>query len=369
VNALQLPFLKILGVLFPSPRFADPGALAQLALVALVAFLLITALARRRHNLLDQMFAQPTRRTAIPGASALRPWLRALMVVLALGCFAVALARPQFGAKSELTKRYGIDLVIAIDASRSMLARDIQPSRIARAKLELSEMLDRRKGDRVGLVVFAGDAFTQCPLTNDLAAAKLFLRAVDVANMPVQGTDIARALEESKDLLVNAERRAKARVILLLTDGEDTMNSGVAAQVAELEAMGIQVLALGLGTTAGEPIPEMDKRGNFVGYKKDRRGNTVMARLDESGLASIADQTGGSLILATPHDPGFQKIEALIDGFAKSEFEGRTTTQYEELFVPFAFAGLLFLLLGAAIRPGRETASPKATSKQKRGAA
>lgn len=347
MNALQFSFFQT------SFRLFSPNALV-LVLVALLLFVLITSVALRRRRALDRMFAAPTRETAIPGACPLRQWLRWFSVVLALCCFALALARPQFGTHSELSKRYGIDLVIAIDASRSMLARDIKPSRIDRAKLELSDLLDKLKGDRVGLVVFAGDAFTQCPLTSDYAAAKLFLRAVDVGNMPVQGTDIARALEEAKDLLVNAERGAKARVIVLLTDGEETMNGDVAAQVGVLREMGVKILAVGVGSTAGEPIPELDRRGNFVGYKKDRAGNTVMSRLDEVGLSALAEQTDGAYVRALDGSAGIQKVFEIIDGLDKAEMESRMNVQYEERFVPFAFMGLILLLVGAAIRPGRQ---------------
>lgn len=347
MNAFQFSFLKIPFRLF------SPNALFLFG-VAFLFLVLITSLVRRRHLMLDRTFAAPTRQTAIPGASVLRPWLRWFMAILALCCFAVALSRPQFGTHRELSKRYGIDLVIAIDASRSMLARDIKPSRIDRAKLELSDLLDKLQGDRVGIVTFAGDAFTQCPLTNDYAAAKLFLRAVDVSNMPIQGTDIARALEESKDLLINAERSAKARVILLLTDGEETLGSDVAAQVSVLKEMGVKILAVGIGSPSGEPIPELDKRGNFVGYKKDRAGNTIMSRLDETGLSALADQTGGAYVRTQDGSAGIQKVFEIINNLDKSEFESRLSIQYEERFMPFAFLGLLLLLIGAAIRPGRE---------------
>ena len=128
---------------------------------------------------------------------------------------------PSAAAKSELTKRRGIDVVVALDASKSMLARDVQPSRLERAKLELTTLLDELKGDRVGLVVFAGDAFIQCPLTSDYAAAKLFLRAVDPEQMPQGGTNIGAALTLSKQVLDNADRGAKERVVVLLSDGED----------------------------------------------------------------------------------------------------------------------------------------------------
>ena len=351
MNALQLSVFRI------PFRLADPMALWLLPL-ALILLTAATVAAVRRRSAIRRLFAQETVRTVIPGASALRPWLASFLSIAAFALMALALSRPQFGTHSELAKRFGIDVVIAIDASRSMLARDIKPNRLDRAKLELTDLLDKLKGDRVGIVAFAGDAFTQCPLTSDYAAAKLFLRAVEVANMPVQGTDIGRALEESKDLLVNAEHGAKARVIVLLTDGEETMDGNVQARLSELKDMGVRVLTVGIGSAAGEPIPELDKRGKFIGYKKDKAGKTVMTRLDEAGLAAIADKTGGTYVRAMDGSAGIQRVFEIIDGMDKAEMESRMNIQYEERFVPLAFLGLILLLAGAAVRPGRRAEVP-----------
>jgi len=347
VNALQFSFLGY------AMRLARPEALFLLA-VALLVLALAVAAALRRHQALARMFSPATLRRAAPGAAPARHGLRFGFTGLSLVFFSLALAQPQCGTHTELAKRYGIDVVIALDASRSMLAKDIKPSRIERAKLELSELLDRLKGDRVGLVVFAGDAFTQCPLTGDYAAAKMFLKAIDTSAMPVQGTDLARALEESKELLLQAERGAKARAIVLLTDGENNTDSALEAQVEELAGLGIRVLAVGIGSTTGEPIPELDRRGNFVGYKKDRAGNTVMTRLDEAGLQAIADKTDGRYVRSLAGGVGIQEVYEELDRLDKAEFESRLTVKYDERFQWLALPGVLLLILGAAIRPGRE---------------
>lgn len=333
-------------------RLAQPEYLFGL-LAAALAVIAALASARARRRELERAFAEPTRGRAAPQASALRHGLKGSMGALALALFSVALAQPQCGTHTELAKQFGIDVVVALDASASMMAKDIKPSRIERAKLELSSLLDRLKGDRVGIVVFAGDAFTQCPLTSDYAAAKMFLRAVDPAAMPVQGTNLDRALEESKTLLVDAELGAKARAIVLLTDGEDTSSENLDRRLGELKDLGIRVLAVGIGSATGEPIPEVDKRGNFVGYKKDRSGATVMSRLDEAGLASIAERTGGRYIHSTAGDVGVQEVHQELDRLDKAELESRLTVKYEERYPFFAFPGLLLILGAAALRPAR----------------
>jgi Ca-activated chloride channel family protein len=287
-----------------------------------------------------------------PGAAPFAHGLKSACGSAAFALFCLALAEPQCGTRTELAKRYGIDLVVALDASRSMLAKDIKPSRLERAKLELASLLDRLHGDRVGIVVFAGDAFTQCPLTTDYAAAKMFLKAIDANALPMQGTNIARALEESKDLLVNSERGAKARAIVLLTDGEETADGDTQKILNELEPLSVRVLTVGIGSTAGEPIQELDKKGNMIGYKKDKAGNTVVTRLDEAGLIAIAEKTGGKYIHSLT-GVGVQEIYEELDRLDKQEFESRLTVKYSDRYYYAAFPGFLLLLVGAALRPGR----------------
>lgn len=335
-------------------RFAEPQYLAFSAAALLFGGLTVL-LVLSRANRLEKLVPSRLAPKVLPATSAVRSAVRPLLGWLGLLLAGVALAEPQCGTHVELAKRQGIDVVIALDASRSMLARDVKPSRIERAKLELSGLLDKLGGDRVGLVVFAGDAFVQCPLTSDLAAAKMFLRAVDPSAMPVQGTDVGRALDESKDLLVEAERGAKSRAIVLLSDGED-FGGEVDEELKQLKDAGIRVITVGIGSAAGEPIPEVDKRGNVVGYMKDREGNTVMSRLDERGLAHIADATDGIYVASLPGAIGVGRVAEELDKLQKSELESRISVSYAERYPLFLAPALALLALGLALRPGRARA-------------
>lgn len=284
-----------------------------------------------------------------PGVSVALPATRTAASSLALVFFAVALAQPQCGERAEVTKRQGIDVVVAIDASRSMYARDVSPSRIDRARLELMALLDQLKGDRVAIVAFAGDAFIQCPLTSDYAAAKMFLRAVDPNEMPQGGTDLGAALLLSRQVLEDADRGAKDRVVVLLTDGED-LSSGVKDGVDALKAIGARVLAVGIGSESGERIPLLNRNGDIVGYQKDAEGNTVLTRLDKAGLMRIASDTGGEFFYQ-PHGVAMNEVVKVIDALQKSELESRLTMKYGEAFQPFVALGLLCLVLSALALP------------------
>jgi Ca-activated chloride channel family protein len=282
-----------------------------------------------------------------PGASALRPALQAALYGSGLLLFALALAQPQCGSRAELTKRRGIDVVVALDASKSMLARDVPPSRLERAKLELSSLLDELKGDRVAIVVFAGDAFIQCPLTSDYAAAKMFLRAIDPEQMQQGGTNIGGALLLAKQVLENADRGSKDRVVVLLSDGEDlTGQVGDAASV--LRDAGIKVFTVGIGSETGEPIPIVNKNGEVTGYKKDASGETVLTRLDRAALASLAQATDGEFFYE-PKTVAVTDVARRIDKLQKSELESRLTVRYDERFQYFAGPGLALLAAGMLV--------------------
>ena len=284
-----------------------------------------------------------------PGVSQLRPALQSGLYGLGLLLFGLALAQPQCGSKSELVKRKGIDVVVVLDASKSMLARDVQPSRLERAKLELTTLLDELKGDRVGLVVFAGDAFIQSPLTSDYSAVKLFLRAVEPEQMPQGGSNIGAALKLSKQVLDNADRGSKERVIVLLSDGEDLFGE-VSEAVDALKDSSVQVLAVGIGSETGEPIPIYSRRGEFVDYKKDASGETVITRMDRGGLTAIAEATGGSFF-HQPRGVAMGQVVERIDAMQKSELESRVTVRYDERFQYYAVPGLALLLAGMLLLP------------------
>ena len=327
---------------------AQPMFLALLPLVIIIGGVaLYRALARR--SALQRVIPSRLVGTIAPGVSRLLPALQAGLYTLGLLLFGFALTQPQCGSHAELTKRRGIDVVVAIDASKSMLARDVQPSRLERARLELNTLLDELKGDRVAIVAFAGDAFIQCPLTSDYAAAKMFLRAVDPDTMPQGGTNIGAALMLSRQVLDSADRGAKDRVVVLISDGED-LNGEISEGVDALKDVGARVLAVGIGSDQGEPIPVINKAGDVVGYKKDSEGKTVLTHLDRAGLTRIAKDTGGEFF-SQPRGVAMGEVVKVIDKLQKSELESRLTVKYAEMFQPWAAGGLFLLLLAMFVLP------------------
>lgn len=329
-------------------RLADAGRWPwSLALMlALLAF--VYGLARRERALRGLTASPALRRLLAPDASKTRRILRGVLALAAMSLIFVALLRPQVGQREVAVQRKGIDLVVAVDASRSMHARDVLPSRLARAKLELSSLIDRLQGDRVGLVAFAGESFVQCPLTHDYAAAKLFLRAIDPENMPSQGTAVASALRTAEAMFDAAEDGAKSRVVLLLTDGEDHSGQVEAAGRA-LAEKGIRVYALGVGSAAGSPIPILDAEGEVVAYRKDRQGRTVISRLEDAQLRFLAERTGGKYFPVDSGDLGMGAIHAELERLEKTEREGQLARQWDEAFAFFLAPGLLLLALATWI--------------------
>lgn len=328
--------------------FAQPWFLLGIA-VALLLGLVAIVVSLRRGTRVKRAIPERLASFLAPGVSLLLPTLQSGSYTLALVFFAFALAQPQCGEKAEVSKRRGIDVVVAIDASKSMYARDVTPSRLERAKLELTTLLDTLKGDRVGIVAFAGDAFIQCPLTSDYAAAKLFLRAIDPEQMPQGGSNIGAALQLSRQVLENADRGAKDRVVVLLSDGED-LTGDLKDGIAGLKEFGARVLAVGIGSDAGETIPILNKAGEVVGYKKDANGTTVITRLDRAGLTAIASATGGEFF-HQPRGVAMADVVKVIDSLQKSELESRVTMKYGEAYQPFLAIGLVFLALGFLIVP------------------
>src|SRR5262249_8531297 len=304
--------------------FGQPTYLLLCPLILLLGgFALHSALRRRGWPM--RVVSERLLARLVPGISILRPAAHARLFPLCLALIAFALAQPQCGTRAELTKRRGIDLVVALDASKSMFARDVQPNRLERAKLELLTLLDELKGDRVGIVVFAGDAFIQCPLTSDYAAAKMFLKAVDPEQMQQGGTNIGGALLLAKQLLDNADRGAKDRVVVLLSDGED-FSGEVSDATSALREAAVKVFAIGIGSESGEPIPLLNRNGEVTGYKKDVNGNTVLTRLDRAGLAAIAQATEGEFFYE-PHTVAMREVAERIDKLQKSELESRLTVR------------------------------------------
>jgi len=253
----------------------------------------------------------------------------------------LALTRPQFGTQMELVSRRGLDIVVIMDVSLSMYAEDIKPNRLTKAKKEVSNFIDNLSGDRIGLVAFAGEAFLQCPLTLDYSAAKIFLDVFGPNLIGTPGTSIGSAMETALSAFDPKER--KYRVIVLLTDGED--HSGTAEQWAgEAANQGVILYTVGIGAINGAPIPLKDKYGN-IKYKKDRQGNIVSTKLDESTLQKMALITDGKYYHAAPGRFELTQVIEEINNMEKRELEAERFIQYKERYqIPLGAALILLFI-------------------------
>lgn len=325
--------------------------LLWLAPLGLVAGAVAALRTLRRQRQVSALVPPARLANVLQGAGAAQGVARGALTGLGLFFLLVAAAGPQCGERTEVVKRTGIDLVVALDASSSMLARDVRPSRLERARLDVLALLDRLKGDRVGLVVFAGDAFVQCPLTSDYAAARMFLRAVDPAGMPQQGTAIAAALYEAKRVLEGGGRGDAARAVLLITDGEDQQGDAQQA-AATLGEAGIRIYAVAVGSETGEPIPLVDKDGNVTGYKKDRENRTVLTRTDVAGLRELASRANGLVLRGPAGEPGVLQLLPEIEKLQKGEVESRLSVQYDDKHLWFAWPAFALLCAAAALGDG-----------------
>ena len=322
-------------------RFGFVTALAALALIPLAAALLWRGATLRRRALArfgDLALVRQLSRTVNARA---RFW-KAVLVLVALGFGVVGMARPQFGSRVETVRREGMDVVVALDLSTSMLAEDIAPNRLQRSKLEIQRLIERLDGDRIGLIAFAGQAFVQSPLTSDYGAARLFLNAMDTDLVPVQGTDLGAALDLALDAF--SEAPVEERLVIVVTDGEDH-EGGIDAALTRAIAAGVTIHTVGVGSTDGVPIPEFDAAGRPAGFKRDETGAVITTRLDETTLREIAASTGGQLFRSTPEA---SELTALIDEVAAlggREIDAREVTQFEEQFQIFLGAAILLLFL------------------------
>ncbi|MFA4991002.1 MAG: VWA domain-containing protein [Candidatus Omnitrophota bacterium] len=270
-----------------------------------------------------------------------------ILIVIAVSLLILALARPQIGTRLTMTKRYGVDMMVAIDTSSSMLAQDIKPNRLEKAKLEVASLIDRLKGDRIGILTFSGDSFVQCPLTLDYNAVKMFLSIIEPGMMPRPGTAVGDAIRLAAKSFIKKERKHK--VLVLLTDGEDHETDPVAA-AQEAKKEGVIIYAIGIGTSKGEPIPVIDGAGKVTGYKKDKNGDIVMTRLDETALQKIALLTDGKYYHATAGEFELDRIYDEISGMEKKELSNRLFAQFEDRFQ--YFLGIAFILLCAEFAIG-----------------
>ena len=321
-------------------RFEDPQYLYLLVLVALLALIRLVTYRNQRKRL--RKFGDPQLlKELMPNVSKVRPALKFWLLEAVLALLVVMLARPQMGTRISHEKRTGIETIIAIDISNSMRAKDVEPSRLERSKMMVENLVDNFTNDKIGLIVFAGDAFVQLPITSDYVSAKMFLSSIDPSMIQVQGTDIARAIQMATHSFTQEEKIGKA--IIIITDGED--HEGGAIEAAK-EAMknGMRVYVLGVGSTKGSPIP--DGQGD---YMKDNTGQTVMSALNEQMCREVA-QAGGGAYIHVENNTGAQRLlDEELDKLEKRETESTIYSDYDEQFQAVGIVALLLLIIELCI--------------------
>jgi Ca-activated chloride channel family protein len=277
----------------------------------------------------------------IPTFSKVLPRWKRFLFLLGLTFLLIGMANPQIGTKYEEVKREGFELMICLDVSNSMLAEDLTPNRLERAKQAISRLVDRLKNDKIGVIVFAGDAYIQLPMTVDHSAAKLFLRSIDTDIVPAQGTAIGKAIELASNSF-SANTKAN-KSIIIITDGENHEDDALEQSAAAVES-GITVHTIGIGSLNGTPIP-IYKRGQMLGYRKDREGNTVVTKLNETMLQQIAASGEGIYVRANNSRTGLNALMDELEGMERDEYDSKMFTSYEDRFQYFIALALLLLLI------------------------
>ena len=319
---------------------------------ALVLFFIWTE--RRKRNLLERFGELRTVKLLVPSHSLTKEWVKKVILIFVLSLLIFTLTQPQWGQEKKQLQRKGIDIMFLVDASLSMLAEDIVPSRIDKAKLEMKALLNELNGDRIGIVTFAGSGFIQSPLTLDYDAFLLFANAIQVGYIPDPGTSLSEAIRIA--LKAFPKRKAKNQVILLISDGEHH-EGDVESAIKQANEVQVRIYTVGTATKEGAPIPLRSGEGKINGYKKDRAGEIVITKLNEDLLSRIAKETGGLYFPATPGGREVDYIYQHMQNLEKQDFKQQVVIEREnhfQIFLIFAVAFLLFEMLIDEIKKERK---------------
>ena len=323
-------------------RFEEPTYLYLLLLLPLLAALFLYSNYRRRKAI--KKFGDPELMAQLmPDASKSRPIVKFTLLIVALALLIVAAARPQYGQQEKTVKRQGIEVMVALDISNSMLAEDVAPNRLDRAKQMLSKMIDNMTDDKVGLVVFAGEAFTQLPITCDYVSAKMFLNTISPKLIPTQGTAIGAALQTAIRSFGSQESDA-GRAIILITDGENHEDDATAV-AKQAQELGIQVFVIGIGKPEGSPIPVPGTND----YIKDRSGQVVVSRLNEEMCQEIAQAGKGAYVRCDNTNTAMRALQQELDRIATTDLETTVYADYNEQYQSFLLIALLLLVIDCFI--------------------
>jgi len=322
-------------------RFEDPIYLYLLVLIPILALVRFVSYRNQKKRL--RKFGDPALLKALmPDVSRFRPSVKFWILEGALALLIVMLARPQMGTKINHEKRVGIETIIAMDISNSMRAEDIVPSRLDRSKMMVENLVDHFSNDKIGLIVFAGDAFVQLPITSDYVSAKMFLSSIDPSMIATQGTDIATAIDMATHSFTQEEGIGKA--IVVITDGEDHEGGAVEAAQAAKDN-GMRVYVLGVGSVNGAPVP-IPGTGD---YMKDNSGNTVMSALNEDMCKQVAQAGGGAYIHVENNSAAQEQLDNELDKLAKKETTTTIYSEFDEQFQAFGILAVLLLILEICI--------------------
>ena len=329
-------------------RFADRAALNLLMLLPVLVLLLWWTGNRTRAVIQAQIAPKIARylmRSLAPNRRKLKLWLQCLSLLF----FVIALARPQSGEGKQKAKSEGLEIVLAVDVSNSMLAEDVRPSRLELAQKELSRFIDSLGGDKVGLVAFAGSAILLSPLTNDKGALKMYLESLSPSAVTTQGTDFKKALNEASSALRRGGTEVEeapnvTRVIVVASDGEDNEKGGLDT-AQKIAGEGFRIFTLGFGTENGGQIPVRDNQGNMIGYKKDKKGQPVVSKSTGEALKALAEAGQGTYQQVTFGGDAVKHLRESIDTLQKAQFDTMEVSHYNEHYQAFLGIGLLLALL------------------------
>lgn len=323
-------------------RFAHPEFLYLFIAMPIVVAIYIYLNIKKRKDV-KKLGNLTLLKQMMPELSLKRSYLKFWLIFAALSIGIIMVAGPQFGTKIEKVEKKGVELVIAIDVSNSMLARDVNPNRLTRAKQILSRIIDERREDKVALIVFAGESFVQMPLTSDTQSAKLFLNSIDPSLVPVQGTELAGAIKLGTNSFSSDKEIEKA--IILITDGED--HEGNAMEVAKKAAeKGIMVNVVGIGSPEGTPVPKSERVND---YKTDSKGNVVVSRLNVEMCKEIAQNGKGLYVQADNSNSALRALQNELDKLAKKDTSSVAYSQYDEKFPWLAWTLLILLIVEICI--------------------
>lgn len=325
-------------------RFEHPEFLFLFALIP-VFFLVFVVSRYVRKKTLRRFGLQETVALMMPWVSNRRPWVKFIILMMAYVFLITAAINPQIGSRLLEARREGVDIIVALDVSRSMLAEDIQPNRLERAKMSVSRLIDRLEGDRIGIVAFAGSAITQVPLTSDHHAARMMLRTITTNSVQTQGTAIGSAIQRA--MVSFSDEDLTNKVLIVISDGENHLDDPV--EVArEAHQKGLTIHTVGIGTPNGAPIP-IYREKQLTGFFRDNEGNTIVSKFDESTLRQISTEAGGVFREGQGADLGLSNILEEIKQMEKEEFDSMKFAEYESRFHYFIALTLLALVLDLLI--------------------